>query len=107
MIAADFGIPSFTGETTMTEEQARQVAKTIPLRDFDRLDWMAFCGCQSENPKMGWLPEYDNPFVDDYGYFVIVDGDLINIVHCEDIGGGVICDRGLDQWGLASGAVAA
>ena len=48
------------------------------FKPFDRCDWDAFAGCESENPLIGAVGMFT----------IVIDGDMINIVHAEDYYGG-------------------
>ena len=48
------------------------------FKPFTQMDWDAFSGCESENPFIGYNGEFA----------IVIDGNLINIVHSEDSYGG-------------------
>ena len=48
------------------------------FKPFDKYDWDAFAGCESENPFIGYYGEFT----------IVIDGDMINIIHEEDSYGG-------------------
>ena len=48
------------------------------FKPFIKADWDAFAGCESENPFIGYYGEFT----------IVIDGDMINIVHGEDLYGG-------------------
>ncbi len=53
------------------------IAKT-KFEAFTQADWDAFAGCETAEPMIGY-----------YGDFaIVIDGDMINIVHSEDMYGG-------------------
>ena len=53
------------------------IAKT-EFKPFDKMDWDAFSGCESDNPFIGYSDEFT----------IVLDGHLINIIHSEDSYGG-------------------
>ncbi len=63
-------------------------ALALKTREFTDNDWSAYAGCESPNPIMcGWGP-----------YEIIIDANVINIVHELDPFGGVCYQlRGIDS----------
>lgn len=53
------------------------IAKT-QFKPFDRDDWYAFAGYESENPLIGYYEEFT----------IVIDGDQINVIHAQDQFGG-------------------
>jgi hypothetical protein len=45
---------------------------------FTQSDWDAFCGCESENPLIGYNGDY----------CLVLDGDTVNIIGSDDEYGG-------------------
>ncbi len=60
------------------------IAKTT-FKPFNDLDWAAFAGCESADPLIGYSG----------GFIIVIDGDMVNIVHPEDEYGGQM--YGLNQ----------
>lgn len=53
------------------------MAKTT-FRPFGEADWWAFAGCETAEPMIGETDQF----------IIVIDGDMINIVHPEDEYGG-------------------
>ena len=71
------------GKTEMTVTYPTKAELFLALAEtefkpFIKADWDAFAGCESENPFIGYYGEFT----------IVIDGDMINIVHAEDIYGG-------------------
>ena len=64
--------------TYPTQAELLSVMAQTQFKPFDRCDWDAFAGCETENPLIGAFGEFT----------IVIDGDMINIVHAEDIYGG-------------------
>lgn len=45
---------------------------------FTKFDWMAFEGCESDNPLIGYYKDYT----------IVIDGNIINMVHSKEKFGG-------------------
>jgi hypothetical protein len=65
-------------EFKITKTQALTLLASTTFRDFTKNDWACFAGCESENPRIG----------ENGPYMVVIDGDIINILHNDDIYGG-------------------
>ncbi len=61
-----------------TQAELLTIIARTNFKPFDKADWDAFAGCESENPYIGYLMEFT----------IVIDGDMINIVHSEDEYGG-------------------
>lgn len=55
------------------------IAKT-EFKPFDDMDWCLFAGCESKEPLIG---SYND-------FIIVIDGHMINMVHEEDVYGGVL-----------------
>lgn len=60
-----------------TAELMLIIAKT-EFRPFNKMDWAAFAGCESENPM---IAESGN-------WTIVIDGPMVNVVDWEDEYGG-------------------
>ena len=64
--------------TYPTQAELFTVMAQTKFEPFTQADWDAFAGCETKNPLIG-----------SYGDFaIVIDGDMINIVHAEDEYGG-------------------
>ena len=61
-----------------TQAELFSVMAKTEFKPFDHYDWDAFAGCESENPFIGYYGEFT----------IVIDGELINIVHSDDLYGG-------------------
>ena len=68
----NFGYPT-------AKELLKIISKT-KFEDFTESDWNSFLGCESETPRIGYHEEFT----------IVLDGDVINMVHHEDLYGGVL-----------------
>lgn len=59
---------------------ARQLLCDTKMRPFTKEDWMAFAGCESEDPQIGVNGDFT----------LVMDGSTLLIVHKDDEGGGEI-----------------
>ena len=64
--------------TYPTQAELLGVMAQTTFTAFTEADWWGFSGCESANPLIG----YYNDFT------IVIDGDMINIVHSEDEYGG-------------------
>jgi hypothetical protein len=64
------------------DEVLSLIARTT-FREFDRTDWSAFAGCESEHPVIG---EVDLAVGGDM--IIVIDGTLVNMVFVDDDFGG-------------------
>jgi len=75
----DKGVDSMTASFTYpTQAELFSVMAKTEFKPFDKYDWDAFAGCESADPLIGYYDEFT----------IVLDGDMINIVHGEDIYGG-------------------
>ena len=65
--------------TYPTQTELFSIIAQTEFKPFDEFDWMAFAGCESKNPLIGYYNE---------NFSIVIDGDMVNIVHAEDIYGG-------------------
>lgn len=61
----------------MTREYALVLVATTEMKPFTKADWMAYSGCETENPLIGETDEW----------VVIVDGNEIEILPIDPIDG--------------------
>ena len=73
----DKGVDSMTYSYPTKAELLDLMVKTT-FRAFTEADWWGFAGCETENPLIG---EYND-------FTIVIDGEMINIVHPEDSYGG-------------------
>jgi len=62
----------------LTAAQVLTLVSKATFKDFDKYDWQAFSGCESSDPRIGSADDYT----------IILDGDVINIIHEDDACGG-------------------
>jgi hypothetical protein len=68
----NFGYPTASELLTI-------ISKT-EFENFTQSDWDGFNGCESKEPRIGYHEEFT----------IVLDGDVINMVHHEDLYGGVL-----------------
>jgi|LakMenEpi03Aug12_release.lakeMendotaPanAssembly.Ray.scaffolds.fasta_scaffold1400243_2 hypothetical protein len=61
-----------------TQAELLTVMAKTEFKPFDKADWDAFAGCETAEPMIGYYGEFT----------IVIDGDMINIVHGEDMYGG-------------------
>jgi hypothetical protein len=64
--------------TKMSTETALRLVGQTTFSEFTEVDWMAFSGCECANPRIGRCAEFT----------VVIDGDMVMIIHDEDRFGG-------------------
>ena len=62
-----------------TKTELFSIIANTKFREFDEMDWCLFAGCESKNPLIGYYNE---------NFSIVIDGDMVNIVHAEDSYGG-------------------
>ena len=72
-------------KTNLTPTEVLYLTATATFHSFDKLDWMTFGGCESENPMIATV-------YDDYAerYTIVLDGEILNIIHEDDGSGGQV-----------------
>lgn len=60
--------------------EALQMLATANMRPFTKDDWLGFAGCETKDPMIG---EFES-------FTIVLDGDLVNIVHGDDGYGGTL-----------------
>ncbi len=53
---------------------------TTSFSSFTKADWWSFGGCESTDPKIGYTEDFT----------IVIDGDIINIIHENDVYGGKV-----------------
>jgi hypothetical protein len=55
-----------------------QIVALTNFKVFNAHDWMAFAGCESDVPMIGYYQDYT----------IVIDGPTVNIIHTNDEYGG-------------------
>ena len=71
-------MPNVTVRTNMSPSIALGMVAKATFREFTLQDWMAFSGCTTLTPKYGECGDF----------IIVVDGDVVNIIHHQDPYGG-------------------
>ena len=71
-------------KTNLTPTEVLFLTATATFHSFDKLDWMGFSGCESENPMIA------DAILDGQHYTIVLDGEILNILHEDDGTGGQI-----------------
>ena len=83
--AADFGLSPRPNHLRVGIGQALQMLVHCGLRPFTEDDWMAFQGCMSSAPLIGYINDNAE---EDYGYALVLDGGRLRVIHNMDDKGG-------------------
>lgn len=69
-------------DTDIDVFEALNLIANAKFRPFDKNDWMAFSGCESENPLIAYGVSFGTPIPlsSEDLFTVIIDGDNINII---------------------------
>lgn len=60
--------------------EALHMLATTGMRPFTKEDWLGFSGCETKYPMIG----------EDGNFILVLDGSVLNIIHCDDLYGGTI-----------------